>query len=100
MRCSNDSGGLFGSGMTLKPVLSLAYGHDFAPERMLTNTLLTLNSASFEIDGARVARDFAQTKAGFELAFAPGALAFVHFEGAFAARDQLYGGKGGVKLVW
>jgi autotransporter-associated beta strand protein len=89
-----------GNGMTVKPVLSLAYGHDFAPERNLTTTFLTLPGASFEVDGAAIARDFAQTKVGFELALAPGAAAFANFDGEFSGRDQLYGGKGGIKLTW
>lgn len=87
-------------GMTLKPVLSLAYGHDFAPQREITNALVGLASNPFEIDGAQVARDFAQTKAGFELAFAPNAVAFVNFDGKFSSRDQVYVGKGGIKLAW
>ncbi|WP_020176318.1 autotransporter outer membrane beta-barrel domain-containing protein [Methyloferula stellata] len=89
-----------GSGMSLKPVLSLAYGHDFAPERQITNALLGLAADPFEIDGARLARDFARTKAGFELTLAPNAMAFANFDGEFSGRDQLYGGKGGVKLIW
>jgi len=27
-------------------------------------------------------------------------VAFVNFDGDFSSRDQLYGGKGGVKLTW
>jgi autotransporter-associated beta strand protein len=86
--------------MILKPVLTLAYGHDFAPERVLTNSLQNLPGAYFQIDGARVARDFAQTKLGFELSLAPGTMAFANFDGAFSGRDQLYGGKAGLKLIW
>jgi len=89
-----------GNGMTLRPVLSVAYGHDFAAQRQITNTLLGLSGNPFEISGAQTARDFAQTKAGFELAFAPNAVAFVNFDGNFSSRDQLYGGKGGVKFTW
>jgi autotransporter-associated beta strand protein len=87
-------------GMSLKPSLSLAYGHDFAPQREINNALVGLASNPFEIDGAQVARNFAQTKAGFELAFAPNAVAFVNFDGEFSNKDQLYGGKGGIKLAW
>jgi autotransporter-associated beta strand protein len=87
-------------GMTFKPILSLAYGHDFASQRVITNTLLGLSGSPFEISGAQVARDFALTKAGFELALTPSVVAFVNFDGNFSNRDQLYGGKGGMRLTW
>jgi len=48
-----------GNGMSLRPVLSLAWGHDFAPQRNVTNALLALPGSSFEISGAQIARDFA-----------------------------------------
>jgi len=89
-----------GNGMSVRPILSLAYGHDFAAQSQISNTLLGLSGNPFGISGAQIARDFAQTKAGFELAFAPNAVAFVNFDGQFSNRDQLYGGKGGVKFTW
>jgi uncharacterized protein with beta-barrel porin domain len=89
-----------GYGMNLRPIVSVAYGHDFAPERILNNDFLALPDAAFQIDGARIARDFAQTKAGFELAISTNAVIFADFEGEFAGRDQLYGGKGGIKMTW
>jgi outer membrane autotransporter protein len=89
-----------GRGLNLRPVVSVAYGHDFAPVRILNNDLLALPDATFQINGASIARDFAQTKAGFELGVAMNTVIFANFEGEFSGRDQLYGGKGGIKVTW
>jgi outer membrane autotransporter protein len=86
--------------MSLKPVISVAYGHDFDVRNGLTAALATLPAALFQVSGAPLARNFAETKLGVELAFAPGAALFASFDGDFSGREQIYGGKGGLKIMW
>jgi len=86
--------------MSLKPIVSLAYGHDFAPNRALTAALASLPTALYQVNGAPLARNFAEIKAGVELDLTPGVALFANFEGDFSGREQMYGGKGGVKMIW
>ena len=54
----------------------------------------------FLVDGARPARDAAQVKAGGELLIGPRTAIYADFDGEFARASQLYGGKGGVKILF
>ncbi len=72
---------------------AVAYVHDFAPERQLFALIGSLLGAMFLVDGARPARDAAQVKAAGEL--------LVGLRTAiFAKASQLYGGKGGIKMLF
>ena len=89
-----------GNGMVFKPVLQAAYVHEFAPYRQLFAGIASLPGAVFLVDGARPARDAAQVKAGGELAIGPRSAIFANFDGEFARANQLYGGKGGLKVAF
>ena len=89
-----------GNGMVLKPVLQAAYVHEFAPERQVFAGINSLPGAVFLVDGARPSRDAAQVKAGFELGIGPRTAIFANFDGEFGNASQLYGGKGGVKVLF
>ena len=89
-----------GGGMVLKPTLQLAYVHDFAPYRQQFAGIASLPGAVFLVDGARPARNAAQVKAGFELAIGPHTAIFANFDGEFSGVDQLYAGKGGVRVLF
>ena len=89
-----------GLGVTFKPVVQVAYVHNFSPERQQTVGIASLPGAVFLVDGARPARDAAQVKAGGELLIGPRTAIFANFDGEFARANQLYGGKGGIKVLF
>ena len=60
----------------------------------------SLPGAVFLVDGARPARDAGQVKAGGELQIGPRTAIFANFDGEFAKASQLYGGKGGMKVLF
>ena len=74
--------------------------HEFAPYRQIFAGIASLPGAVFLVDGARPARDAAQVKAGGELAIGPRSAIFANFDGEFARTNQLYGGKGGIKVAF
>ena len=91
---------VYGNGMVLTPVISLAYLHEFAPERNLNANLISLPGAAFLVNGARPARDAVQTKVGAQLALANGVALFANFDGEFSGVSRTYAGRGGIKVSW
>ena len=89
-----------GLGVVFKPVLQLAYVHDFSPERQVMAGFNSLPGAVFLVDGARPARDAGQVKVSGELLIGPRTAIFANFDGEFAKANQLYGGKGGVNVLF
>ena len=87
-------------GLAIRPVASLAYLHEFSPQRNLTNGFISLPGATFLVQGARVARNAAQTKLGAETSLNGHLSLFVNFEGEFSGVEQFYGGKGGLRYIW
>ena len=88
------------AGYALHPVFSVAYLHEFAPQRNLTNGFISLPGATFLVQGARVARNAAQTKIGAEAALSQHLSLFANFDGEFSGVEQVYGGKGGLRYTW
>lgn len=91
---------LVGNGLTLRPNASLAYVHNFAAQPKISAAFLALPAVSYNVAGARLPRDAVQTKAGFELDVARGATIFANFDGEFANKARVYGGKGGLRFTW
>ncbi len=87
-------------GLAIRPVVSLAYLHEFSPQRNLTNGFLSLPGATFLVQGARPARNAAQIKLGAETSLNGHLSVFVNFEGEFSGEEQVYGGKGGLRYIW
>ena len=87
-------------GFAIRPVVSLAYLHEFAPQRNLANGFISLPGSTFLVQGARAARNAAQTKIGAETSLSGGLSVFADFEGEFSGDEQVYGGKGGLRYVW
>ncbi len=87
-------------GLAIRPVASLAYLHEFSPQRNLTNGFISLPGATFLVQGARPARNAAQTKLGAETSLDGHLSLFVNFEGEFSGEEQVYGGKGGLRYIW
>ena len=86
--------------MVLKPVLQAAYVHDVSPQRQILAGINSLPGAVFLVDGARPSRNAAQVKAGGELLVGPRTAIFANFDGEFARANQLYGGKGGINVLF
>ncbi len=87
-------------GLAIRPVVSLAYLHEFSPQRNLANGFISLPGATFLVQGARVARNAAQTKLGAETSLNGHLSVFANFEGEFSGVEQVYGGKGGLRYIW
>ena len=66
----------------------------------LTNGFLSLPGATFLVQGARVARNAAQTKLGAEATIGAHLSVFANFDGEFSGVEQVYGGKGGLRYTW
>ena len=81
-------------------MVSVAYLHEFAPQRELTSGLISLPGSTFLVQGARVARNAAQTKIGAEAALSRNLSLFANFDGEFASVQQVYGGRGGLRYTW
>ncbi len=87
-------------GFAIRPVVSVAYLHEFSPQRNLTNGFISLPGATFLVQGARVARNAAQTKLGAETSLGRNLSLFADFDGEFSGVAQVYGGKGGLRYIW
>jgi len=79
---------------------SLAWAHDFDPDRNLLATFQTLPGASFVVNGATHAADSALTTASVEWKWINGWSAAATFEGEFSNVTNSYAGKGVVRYTW
>ena len=89
-----------GGGWVATPNLSLAWIHEFSPDRNLSAALLSLSGSDFSVTGARAASNLAQVKFGGQLAAGNGFAVFAEFQGEFSSSSNSYAGKGGVKYNW
>ena len=87
-------------GMTLSGSLSLAWVHEFDPEREIYATLISLPGASWQVNAAQVGANAAQVKAGVQMALNPMTVIFANFDGEFSGSAQSYTGKAGVRVSW
>ncbi|MCW2314943.1 outer membrane autotransporter protein [Rhodoblastus acidophilus] len=87
-------------GVTAHPFLSLAWVHEFSPDRNVTGQLVALPGAGFTVSGPRAASDLAQVKAGLELTNGTPLSVFAKFGGEFAPSVTYYGGQVGVKYAF
>ncbi|WP_018266272.1 autotransporter family protein [Methylosinus sp. LW4] len=88
------------NGWRVTPTGSVAWVHEFFPQRRLANTLVALPGASFSVFGPREAYNLAQIKAGAQLYLEDRLALFVDFQGEFSDLTRSYGGKGGLKYSW
>ena len=86
-----------GNGMVFKPVLQVAYVHEFAPERQQFAGINSLPGAVFLVDGARPARNAAQVRVGGELSISPQSVIFADFDSEVSGVNQFYAGKSGLR---
>jgi outer membrane autotransporter protein len=88
------------NGWRLAPVGSVAYVHEFFPQRQFTNMLISMPGTDFNVAGPRSTYNLVQTKVGAQLNLNEKLALFTDFQGEFSPVSQSYGGKGGVKYVW
>jgi uncharacterized protein with beta-barrel porin domain len=88
------------NGVTVNPTLSLAWVHEFSPDRNVTGQLIALPGAGFTVAGSRAASDLAEVKAGVELTNGGPLSVFAKFGGEFAPSVTYYGGQIGAKYAF
>jgi outer membrane autotransporter protein len=88
------------NGWRLAPVGSVAYVHEFFPQRQFNNLLISMPSSDFNVAGPRSTYNLVQTKMGVQFNLNEKLALFTDFQGEFSPVSQSYGGKGGVKYVW
>ena len=88
------------NGWRLAPVGSVAYVHEFFPQRQFNNILMSMPGADFNVAGPRSTYNLVHTKVGAQLNLNEKLALFTDFQGEFSPVSQSYGGKGGVKYVW
>jgi uncharacterized protein with beta-barrel porin domain len=102
----SELGARFDNQMLLYPgaVLALrarlAWAHDWVTDPILGAVFQTLPGASFIVNGASPARNFALASAGAELRLANGVSLLGKFDGEFASRSTTYGGTGTIRYRW
>ena len=89
-----------GNGVTATPSLSLAWVHEFSPDRNVSGQLIALPGADFTVAGPRAAADLAQVKAGVDLSNGGPLTVFAKFGGELAAAVTYYGGQIGAKYAF
>ena len=88
------------NGWRLAPVGSVAYVHEFFPQRQFNNILMSMPSSDFNVAGPRSTYNLVQTKIGAQLNLNEKLALFTDFQGEFSPVSQSYAGKGGVKYIW
>ena len=86
-----------GNGMTLRPIVRLAWVHAFTTAPTEANALQSIPGATFIVAGATVARNAAETKVGAELDIRKNTVVFANFDGEFGNVQQVYGGRAGFR---
>jgi len=88
------------NGWRLAPVGSVAYVHEFFPQRQFNNMLISMPGTDFNVAGPRSTYNLVQTKIGAQLNLNEKLALFTDFQGEFSPVSQSYAGKGGVKYIW
>jgi autotransporter-associated beta strand protein len=78
----------------------VAWAHDFDPDRSIAATFQALPGASFVVNGAGQASDFALTTASAEVKWINGWSVAGTFEGEFSNVTRSYAGKGVARYAW
>jgi outer membrane autotransporter protein len=98
LRLSN--GYTLANGWRITPTGSVAYVHEFFPQRRFTNVLISLPGQDFTVAGPRATYNLVQTKIGLEINLTNQLALVSNFQGEFSSVSQSYGGKAGVRYYW
>jgi outer membrane autotransporter protein len=88
------------NGWRLAPIGSLAYVHEFFPQRQFTNILMSMPGQDFNVAGPRSTYNLVQTKLGAQLFLNKAFALYSDFQGEFSSMSQSYGGTAGLKYYW
>ncbi len=88
------------NGWRLAPIGSLAYVHEFFPQRQFTNILMSMPGQDFNVAGPRSTYNLVQTKLGAQLFLNKAFALYSDFQGEFSSMSQSYGGTAGMKYYW
>ena len=88
------------NGWRLAPIGSLAYVHEFFPQRQFTNILMSMPGQDFNVAGPRSTYNLVQTKLGAHLFLNKVFALYSDFQGEFSPMSQSYGGTAGMKYYW
>ncbi|MGY8666640.1 autotransporter domain-containing protein [Bradyrhizobium sp. UFLA05-109] len=90
----------FGNGMMWMPFASLAWVHEFSPNRDVTATLVSMPVSAFTVEGARAASDAGRVELGSRLVLNRWSELSARFTGEFASGSQSYAGTGTFRVNW
>lgn len=88
------------NGWRLAPIGSVAYVHEFFPQRQFTNILISMPGTDFNVSGPRSTYNLVQTKLGAQLNLTNKLALFTDFQGEYSAVSTSYGGKAGMRYTW
>ncbi len=88
------------NGWRVAPIGSVAYVHEFFPQRQFTNILMSMPGTDFNVSGPRSTYNLVQTKLGAQLNLTNKFALFTDFQGEFSPMSQSYSGKAGMKYTW
>ncbi len=89
-----------GNGMIWMPFGSLAWVHEFLPNRDVTASLISMPVPAFTVEGARAASDSARIELGSRLVLNRWSELSARFSGEFSSAGQSYTGMGSLRVNW
>ena len=89
-----------GGGMSVTPMVGLAWIHEFERDRDLRAGLVSVPASSFLTQGPRAVANVMQVRAGLDLAVTRNVSVFAGFNSEFAERTSGYAGRGGLRVTW
>ncbi|MBY6241020.1 autotransporter outer membrane beta-barrel domain-containing protein [Methylosinus sp. Sm6] len=88
------------NGWRVAPTASLAWGHEFFPQRRISGAFASEPTWTFADFGPRDAYNFVQAKIGLQAHIDDRVVLFANFQGEFSGLTRSYGGKGGLRYSW
>ncbi|WP_082908086.1 autotransporter outer membrane beta-barrel domain-containing protein [Bradyrhizobium neotropicale] len=89
-----------GNGMMWMPFGSLAWVHEFSPNRDVTASLISMPVPAFTVEGARAASDAGRVELGSRLVLNRWSELSARFTGEFSSAGQSYAGTGTFRVNW
>ncbi|WP_084788607.1 autotransporter domain-containing protein [Bradyrhizobium sp. Cp5.3] len=89
-----------GNGMMWMPFGSLAWVHEFSPNRDVTASLISMPVPAFTVEGARAASDAGRVELGSRLVLNRWSELSARFTGEFSSAGRSYAGTGTLRVNW
>jgi outer membrane autotransporter protein len=87
-------------GWRVRPSASLAWVHEFSPDRSITQAFAALPGYNFSASGPRAGADAARFTVGFDLSNKQGLALFADVQGEVSKGTRSIGAKGGLRYAW